>query len=326
MATMADHLRVAYDDPYWSLWDSFELDLNARGRSPATVRIYRHAVTAFRQWLEAEGAPLDPAKVTKREVQGFIADQLATRSQATARSHFGGLRSWFVWMEAEEIIERSPMHRMAAPKVNDKPTDMLSPEQIAALFKACSGPSFEDRRDAAMFRLFLDTGLRREEMARLAVEDVDIRSGMLRVKIKGGDTEIAPFGTKAARDLDRYLRARARHRLASMTIERRKDQGGRETELVHPLWLSPQGQFSGAGLYAALRRRAAAAGIDPKTVHPHQLRHGFADALKRGGASDEDVQRLGRWKDPKMVRRYGAALSQQRAFDTHRRLSPGDRV
>lgn len=54
-----------------------------------------------------------------------------------------------------------------------------------------------------------------------------------------------PFCTKAGRD----MRLRTRHRLAGLTVERDRDQGG-EVELVHPLWLSPQGGLSHNGIYA----------------------------------------------------------------------------
>jgi integrase len=70
-----------------------------------------------------------------------------------------------------------------------------------------------------------------------------------------------------------------------------------------------------------LAGRDAQAGLDPQLVHPPTLRHSFAHSLTAAGASDEDVQRLGRWRDSKMVRGNGAALSQQRACETHRRLS-----
>src|SRR5262249_60419539 len=121
--------------------------------------------------------------------------------------------------------------------------------------------------------------------------------------------------------IDRCLRVRDVQRQANVTVER-----GRDRELVHPLWLSPTGGLKQDSIYALVKRRAEQAGLDPETVHPHTFRHSFAHSLKASGASDEDVQRLGRWRDSKMVRRYGAALSQQRAWETHKRLSPGDRV
>jgi site-specific recombinase XerD len=322
---MATAAKVAYIDPYWQLWDEFSRNLKAEGRSPHTLRVYGHALRSFREYLDAEGLPTDPVQVRKGHIERYLGSIRQTHSQATVKARFTGLAAWFNWMEREQVIERSPAYRVPAPRVAEKPTPVLSAEQLGRLLKACSGTRFEDRRDVAMFRLFVDTGLRRQEMARLALEDLDRDSGLLSVLLKGDDTHLVPFGAKASRDLDRYLRLRARHRLAAMTVERDRDQGGAR-ELVHPLWLSAHGGLTGDGIYAVTKRRAIQAGIDPHAVHVHTFRHSFAHSLKSAGASDEDVQRLGRWKDSKMVRRYGAALSQQRAWETHRRLSPGDRL
>ena len=325
MATAANVPSIVSIDQWSQLWNEFRRHLRSEGRSPYTLKIYGTAIAAFREYLEAQGLAIDPAHVTKGHVEAYLAHIRESYAQATVKARFTGLSAWLNWMEKEGIIERSPTHRMRAPTVSEKPTPVLSADQLQDLLKACSGSSFEDRRDTALLRLAIDTGLRRQELARLALEDLDRDSGLLSVKVKGGDVHLVPFGTKTGRDLDRYMRLRARHRLAGLTVERDRDQGG-EVELVHPLWLSPQGGLSHDGIYAIVKRRALQAGLDPRQVHPHTLRHSFAHSLKAAGASDEDVQRLGRWKDSKMVRRYGAALSQHRAWETHRRLSPGDRV
>jgi site-specific recombinase XerD len=323
MATAdSGHLRVVGDDEgYWQLWESFARHLRAEGRSPHTLRIYRRGVLVLHDWLAERVRPVDPVQVTREDIRGLLADLQARQAPATVKTVFTALAAWFNWLEREGELERSPMYRMSTPRVPEKPMYVLGPEELGRLLKVVSGPEFEDRRDLAMFRLFIDTGLRRQEMANLMLEDLDLETQLVRVTIKGGDTTMAPFGTKAARDLDRYLRLRTRHRQAGTTIER-----GRDQELLHPLWLSAYGGLSGDGIYAVLRRRAVQAGLDPEKIHPHTFRHSFAHSLKASGASDEDVQRLGRWRDSKMVRKYGAGLAQQRAWETHRRLSPGDRV
>jgi len=39
-------------------------------------------------------------------------------------------------------------------------------------------------------------------------------------------------------------------------------------------------------------------------VTPHTLRHAFASRLGMSGVGDRALQTLGRWKEPKMIRRY----------------------
>jgi site-specific recombinase XerD len=96
--------------------------------------------------------------------------------------HFSSLRRFFNWCEDEEEIPGwSPMHRMHGPKVDEPPPEVLSDDEITALLHACDGKSFEDRRDMALIRLMLDSGLRRFEAAGIVVEDVDLGERKVRI-------------------------------------------------------------------------------------------------------------------------------------------------
>jgi site-specific recombinase XerD len=196
---------------------------------------------------------------------------------------------------------------------------MISEEDMRKLLAACAGKGFYDRRDAALFRVAFDTGLRRAELAGLAVEDVDDEHAIVSFIGKGQRAEVAYLGAKSVAALDRYMRTRRVHSKAALTVERTPG------EFVHPLWLTPMGPLHPQSLQRILEKRAELAGI-ARHLHMHSFRHGFAHAMKVAGASDEDIQRLGRWRDPRMMLKYGRAARDERARATHRRLSPGDRV
>ena len=79
--------------------------------------------------------------------------------------------------EGLSVIHRSPMRRMPPPKLDDRPIPLLSAEQIEALWNLTERPGrdFRRRRDSAIIRLFLATGVRVGEMAGLHKDDFDLR-------------------------------------------------------------------------------------------------------------------------------------------------------
>ena len=83
------------------------------------------------------------------------------------------------------------------------PRSVLADADLRALLATCAGTDFTARRDASIFMLFLDGGLRLSELAGLQVADVDLRDRIVFVAGKasrrsGPRNRAVPLGIKAA--------------------------------------------------------------------------------------------------------------------------------
>ena len=71
---------------------------------------------------------------------------------------------------------------------------------MSRLLAVCEkGREFEDRRDAAILRVFIDTGARLAEVTNLKINDIDLESGLLQVLGKGRRPRILSIGSQSNR-------------------------------------------------------------------------------------------------------------------------------
>ncbi len=131
---------------------------------PLTIRGYLESLRYFDDFLAARGGR---ARVDRREhIDAYLADQLVQgRKASTVASRFKGLKVFFGWLLEEGEITTSPMADMRTPLVPEEPAPIVDGPALPRLLKVCDGKAFVDRRDTAIIRFFIDTGMRRTELA-----------------------------------------------------------------------------------------------------------------------------------------------------------------
>lgn len=274
----------------------------ARRRAPGTIGRYEQSLRFWHDYLQAHGLPTAPADWQRPDVEGWISHLLATCAPATAAGHFRALKTFLRWCVDEEELDASPMLRMRQPTVPLVPPAVLSADVIGALLEACKGRGIEARRDTAIILLLASTGMRRQELVGLRLQDVDIEQGLATVTGKTG-TRCVPLTAAVCVAIDRYLRVRASHRRAALPA----------------LWLGHFGPMTGGGVLQLLQRRARLAGVTTR-VWTHGFRHTATHNLLAAGLSELDTCTILGWSSTTMLQRYGASQRTERATAAYRRL------
>jgi site-specific recombinase XerD len=231
---------------------SFRRHLRAASKAPRTIELYSQSVRYFSQWLVDHDRPAILDELSRHAISAWLAELAETCEASTVATRLRGMRRFCRWLVTEGGVDKAPTDGIEIAAAPDKPVPILTDEEITPLLKACavgrgrpgvfSRPIFFGRRDEAILRLLLDTGIRVSELCGLKLDDVDL------------ERELA-FGAKTGQAIDRYLQVRVLHPSASSTR----------------LLLGLRGPMTTDGAREVLNVRSALAGLTG--VHPHRFRH-----------------------------------------------------
>jgi site-specific recombinase XerD len=285
----SQRIREAYQD--------FILSRKAALYSPRTIQFYEETTGGFISWLLSNGLS-DPNDLTSRHVRTYISG-VASRgiSDATVHKHARGIRTFVRFCHAEGYSKELVIFTM--PKVGKKRHPVLSPDEVKQLIDACTNP-----RDKGMILVLLDTGIRASELLALDWKDVDISTGLIRLRSgKGKKPRSVIIGTHTRRVLLAYRR----------TVPNDTNSPLFQTVDNHRLRYH--------GLRSALRRVGKRAGIK---IGAHMLRRSFATLSLRAGINPIHLQALMGHSSLEMTRRYIQMIDDD-LIDAHREYGPVDK-
>lgn len=211
----------------------------------------------------------------------------------------------FNWAVEEGYLKSTPLATIHFKQPLAPPVEGYTLDELKRLLGVCdldirTGALFTGTRNKTMQLLFIDSGLRRSEMAHIRISDIDLESRRVRVLGKGNKVGIAPFSAKTAKALwiwlvERKARAKTDH-----------------------LWITEEGNaFSVEGLVSWFDRLKMRAGITgPGGIH--RLRHTAALQYLRTAKDSFLLQLFLRHESLEMSRRYTHGLKTEEAIQAHR--------
>lgn len=249
-----------------------------QGSSPRTSEAYARDVERLVVYVITRGArgPTDVSSRLLREFVYHLKD--LGLAPASIRRNISAVRTYFRFLLGDGHVVRDPSERLETPKRWRSLPDVLSVDEVTRLLAA---PTLDDPltfRDRALLELAYGAGLRVSEWITLAVRDVLLEEGLVRVFGKGSKERLVPIGRSAIGAVAIYLRE----------LRPRLEKGEGKGVLL----LNARGKpLTRMGAWKILRRYVDRAQIT-KHVSPHTLRHSFATHLLEGGADLRAVQEM----------------------------------
>ncbi len=245
-----------------------------------TIDAYCKDLQKFLDFVKKGKGDVEPADVKQADVRKFIdlinENGMSASSQARILS---GIKSFFKYLVAHDILETDPTAMIETPKTARKLPSVLSPEEINMLINAIDLNSANGYRNRAMLETLYGCGLRVSELIQLRITDVNINEGYLKIKGKGDRERLVPIGRSVKDAITLYI-----HNTRENQAVNKKDE--------NILFLNRRGQMLTRVMVFTIIKNLAEKTDLKKKISPHTFRHSFATHLLEGGADLRAIQEM----------------------------------
>jgi site-specific recombinase XerD len=202
------------------------------------------------------------------------------------------------------------MRKLKLPKIPMTFPKPLSEEEIQRVLKAALDDTYESLRNFSILMLFLDTGIRLNELTNLRLSSIDFAVGEMTIFGKGSKERKVPIGLQAKKALLDYLR-KGRPDLANPQDE-------------DCAFLTADGfPITHTAIEKMFQRIKTLAGVPE--LHPHTCRHTFSVRYLVHGGDAFSLQRILGHTSLEMTRKY-VNLASGDIKEKHRKFSPMDNL
>lgn len=277
--------RPAPATPLQALLEEHLEKLALKNFTEDTLKVRRVHIEMFVRWCSERGMT-EPVEVTRPVLERYQRYLFHYRKKdgsplsfASQHARVTPLRVWFKWMTRQNYILHNPASELELPKLGFHLPTVLNKEEAELVLQQPNVTDPVGLRDRAMLETLYSTGMRRTELLRIKLPELDRSYGLLTIREgKGKKDRVIPIGERAVAWIDKYLNEVR----PQFVVE--PDDG--------TVFLTANGEpFSPNHLSGLARLYVEAAQIG-KTGACHIFRHTAATLMLEGGADIRFIQQL----------------------------------
>ena len=260
-----------------------------KGRSPRTIRQYKHYFKRFDDWLSQNSSAVEPEDIDLelvRKYRLYLAHLRNRNGMALKRNtqtyYIIALRAFLRYLLVQRDIPTLSPDKLELPKQISRSVTFLNPGQLDRLLNSPKISNEAGLRDKAILETLFSTGLRVSELVSLNRDQINLDRKEFGVRGKGDKLRVVFLSDRAAEWLERYLRVR-RDRFKPLFI--------RYSGTVDAKRDGEKMRLTARSVEKIVRKYARRCGL-PVDATPHTLRHSFATDLLIGGADLRSVQEM----------------------------------
>ena len=187
------------------LFDKYEDYLNyEKNFSKHTVSAYLRDVKVFEKFLAQ-----NDCKISNEINYSFIRQWIVSLSEkryskTSINRKIASLKSYFNFLVNIDIIESSPLKGHKNLKSSSKIVIPFSEDEIMQVFENFNNSKISDR-DKLIIEIFYSTGIRREELINIKIQDIYLEQGLIKILGKRNKERLIPILPMLLKNLRTYI-------------------------------------------------------------------------------------------------------------------------
>ena len=229
--------------------------------SDHTIKNYKIDLTEFLKFAQNKKIDID---LMRNYLKKLYEEKYSNR---TISRKVSSLKSYFKYLESENIIDDNPMSLISNPKVEKSLPNYLNYENLDKLLNYPDINNKNGLRDALILEMLYSSGCRVSELTNIKIKDIDFKERKIKILGKGSKERFVYYGSKCENLLNKYL----------------------DKEIHEFLFTNKHGnKLNDRIVRKIVDENARKAGL---AVHvtPHTLRHTYATDLLNDGADLKSV-------------------------------------
>lgn len=247
------------------------------GAKKSTLYNYNLQLSRFAEFIRKP-----TSSITTIDIRIYLASLPENLKDTSISSKISILKSFFSWLEIEDMIIKNPMRKIKNIKKPKRLRHALSQDELELLRDSC-----KTLRQRAILEFLFSTGCRLSEVVNANIPDIDWHKDELKVIGKGDKERTVYLNSKAKLYVKKYL-------------ESRKEI---QNEALFVTSKHPHKRLGNRSIQREINNIAAMAGLD-KSVYPHLLRHTTATLALKAGMSLTAIQDILGHENPSTTQIY----------------------
>jgi site-specific recombinase XerD len=256
------------------------LQSRRQGSSVRTIEFYECCLKPFVLNYE----------LTTEGINQFLRDRTCGNGK---HGYYRAIRAFCNWLYRNGYVKSNPIENVDPPKQSRRLLPCLDEDEVECLIEQASNV-----RDKAIVSLFVDSGIRLNELVNIKMNDIDWKDRIVTVIGKGSKQRKAPFSKRTADLITEHFRVNKVKKVSQ--------------KIYMNIW-----DMKRRGIQMMLYRLEKKTGLQ---CNPHTFRRTFASNLHRHGLDVEHIMRLGGWESLDMVLRYTRSVKFEESLKVYREL------